>query len=584
MIISGGVNIYPAEIEAVLYEHPQVLDVAVFGIPDDEWGESVYAIVQAKAGRDDRPRRARRPSSTRAWRGLQAAPRLRAARRAAAHRLRQAPQAGAARRVLAGPRRPSCQERRRQPSTLSEHESKRIASRRLRRPGAARAHRRRPPTRRSAAADDARLPGRRQAVRRRDRAQDRARPRAPRPRATPDAVREAADATAAPPPTPTTARSSSWSRRWCRGTRELIAGLHRDPQFGPCVMVGIGGVLAEAIGDVAFRLVPLERVDAEEHDRRARARQALLGPFRGEPAVDRDRARRRCSSACRARRGATRRRGGRRQPADRRRRAADRGRRARGDRGVNVDRGAAGHALFDAARRDRRRRVEPPGQVRVRRAAQHPQPAATRARSTRPTARAATILGHRPRPPPIDDLPDGARRPRVRVHAGRREPRAPRRRARAQGCARRVPHLRRLRRGRGRGPGRRARAGRARGRGARRAARRARTGRASISTPAQLCAQIVAPYPPAGRIGDREPVGQLRLVVRELRGADRRRRQPGRVAPATRPRSASPTTSSTTPTTPRPRSALAYVEGVTDGRALFDRVRAVTRAQAARRR
>jgi acyl-CoA synthetase (AMP-forming)/AMP-acid ligase II len=48
MIISGGVNIYPAEIEAVLHEHPQVLDVAVFGIPDDEWGESVYAVVQAK--------------------------------------------------------------------------------------------------------------------------------------------------------------------------------------------------------------------------------------------------------------------------------------------------------------------------------------------------------------------------------------------------------------------------------------------------------------------------------------------------------------------------------------------------------
>jgi acyl-CoA synthetase (AMP-forming)/AMP-acid ligase II len=50
MIISGGVNIYPAEIEAVLHEHPQVLDAAVFGIPDDEWGESVYAVVQPKPG------------------------------------------------------------------------------------------------------------------------------------------------------------------------------------------------------------------------------------------------------------------------------------------------------------------------------------------------------------------------------------------------------------------------------------------------------------------------------------------------------------------------------------------------------
>ncbi|HYU39136.1 MAG TPA: AMP-binding protein [Acidimicrobiia bacterium] len=48
MIISGGVNIYPAEVEAVLYAHPQVLDAAVFGIPDDEWGESVYVVIQGK--------------------------------------------------------------------------------------------------------------------------------------------------------------------------------------------------------------------------------------------------------------------------------------------------------------------------------------------------------------------------------------------------------------------------------------------------------------------------------------------------------------------------------------------------------
>ena len=50
MIISGGVNIYPAEIEAVLHGFPQLIDVAVFGIPDDEWGESVYCIAQAKPG------------------------------------------------------------------------------------------------------------------------------------------------------------------------------------------------------------------------------------------------------------------------------------------------------------------------------------------------------------------------------------------------------------------------------------------------------------------------------------------------------------------------------------------------------
>lgn len=49
-IISGGVNIYPAEIEAVLVEHPAVNDVAVFGIPDDEWGESVKAAVELATG------------------------------------------------------------------------------------------------------------------------------------------------------------------------------------------------------------------------------------------------------------------------------------------------------------------------------------------------------------------------------------------------------------------------------------------------------------------------------------------------------------------------------------------------------
>lgn len=45
MIISGGVNIYPAEIERVLLEHSAIADVGVFGIPDEEWGESVKAVV-----------------------------------------------------------------------------------------------------------------------------------------------------------------------------------------------------------------------------------------------------------------------------------------------------------------------------------------------------------------------------------------------------------------------------------------------------------------------------------------------------------------------------------------------------------
>ena len=50
MIISGGVNIYPAEIEAVLVQHPAVRDVAVFGIPDDDWGEQIKAVIELSEG------------------------------------------------------------------------------------------------------------------------------------------------------------------------------------------------------------------------------------------------------------------------------------------------------------------------------------------------------------------------------------------------------------------------------------------------------------------------------------------------------------------------------------------------------
>lgn len=71
------------------------------------------------------------------------------------------------------------------------------------------------------------------------------------------------------------------------GNRELIAGLLRDPQFGPTVMLGVGGVLAEAVADVVFRPAPLDATTAAEllDDLQS---QTLLGPFRGEAAVDRD--------------------------------------------------------------------------------------------------------------------------------------------------------------------------------------------------------------------------------------------------------------------------------------------------------
>jgi acetate---CoA ligase (ADP-forming) subunit beta len=70
------------------------------------------------------------------------------------------------------------------------------------------------------------------------------------------------------------------------GNRELIAGLHDDPQFGLTVMLGVGGVLAEAVRDVVFRLVPITPTDAEEMIDDL-ATQRLLGEFRGEPPVDR---------------------------------------------------------------------------------------------------------------------------------------------------------------------------------------------------------------------------------------------------------------------------------------------------------
>lgn len=52
LIISGGVNIYPAEIDAVLLTHPAVADAGAIGVPDEEWGESVVAVVEPKAGVD----------------------------------------------------------------------------------------------------------------------------------------------------------------------------------------------------------------------------------------------------------------------------------------------------------------------------------------------------------------------------------------------------------------------------------------------------------------------------------------------------------------------------------------------------
>ena len=53
MIVTGGENVYSVEVEEALYRHESVLEVAVFGIPDDRWGEAVHAVVVPRAGVDE---------------------------------------------------------------------------------------------------------------------------------------------------------------------------------------------------------------------------------------------------------------------------------------------------------------------------------------------------------------------------------------------------------------------------------------------------------------------------------------------------------------------------------------------------
>lgn len=71
------------------------------------------------------------------------------------------------------------------------------------------------------------------------------------------------------------------------GKIEIIAGLVRDPQFGPCVMLGIGGIMTEVFGDAVFAMAPLRHREALELIDRLRG-QKLLNGFRGEPPVDRE--------------------------------------------------------------------------------------------------------------------------------------------------------------------------------------------------------------------------------------------------------------------------------------------------------
>ena len=73
-----------------------------------------------------------------------------------------------------------------------------------------------------------------------------------------------------------------------KGSRELMVGLTRDAQFGPCVMFGLGGIFTEILRDIAFRVAPIEKSEALDMMEEIRARK-ILEAFRGMPAADIDR-------------------------------------------------------------------------------------------------------------------------------------------------------------------------------------------------------------------------------------------------------------------------------------------------------
>ena len=70
-----------------------------------------------------------------------------------------------------------------------------------------------------------------------------------------------------------------------KGSRELVVGMTRDPQFGPCVMFGLGGIYTEILKDVSFRVAPIEKRDALQMMQEIRGRK-ILESVRGMPPAD----------------------------------------------------------------------------------------------------------------------------------------------------------------------------------------------------------------------------------------------------------------------------------------------------------
>ena len=345
-----------------------------------------------------------------------------------------------------------------------------------------------------------------------------------------------------------------------RGNRELIAGVLRDPQFGPTVMLGVGGILAEAVADVVFRPAPVDAVDRPRDDRPARRRSA-------------------CSARSAARRPSTA------TPSPRRSSASARVAAERADvASVDVNplivdagrRAVAVDALVEVGDGDADAASTAPGRRRPpsssapcssRAACSSParrrtpassascrcttcSPAATRARVFGTNLQGEEVLGIRT-VADVADLPDGEidlvfvctpASANLDAAAG----------VRGEGRQGGVPDVGRLRRGGRGGQAGRGRAGRPRRRARHPARRPERPGRR------QHAGQAVRPDRrpvPAGRTHRRrQPERQLRVQLPQLRPGDRRRHQPGRVGRQRRRRRRSPTTSTTTPTTRRPPS------------------------------
>jgi acetyl-CoA synthetase (ADP-forming) len=70
-----------------------------------------------------------------------------------------------------------------------------------------------------------------------------------------------------------------------RGSRELMVGMTRDAQFGPCVMFGLGGIFTEILKDISFRVAPIEKRDAQEMMQEIKGHK-ILENVRGMPAAD----------------------------------------------------------------------------------------------------------------------------------------------------------------------------------------------------------------------------------------------------------------------------------------------------------